>query len=519
MKKKKSIIMAAALTGLVLCLSEANLQTVYAMAGGTDSEAGQHPDAGTVKNSLLKTEDGLYYVEEDGTRAQNQWELVKNQAHSEFADGWYYFGANGKAFNYGKTAGVKKQINGKTYVFDDKGRMETGWLDEDGSPLDENDSPITDGVYYAGEDGALLENQWLKYDYAEEALADDADSGIDGVNYSDYSQIWMYFDSHFKRLRGSDGHIRQKVIGGNTYGFDKNGVMLPWWSPVASSSDAQSDAGEPVKFFAAYDGGKLLKDSWFWMYPSENMDEKDYNDQEYSWWRTNSSGDLYKNTIKRINGKYYGFDALGRMQTGFVLYQGRNHFVAQYDLDVWTSDQFKDGDVLGIEGANLYLFAPDELNDGSMQTGKNIKVELSDGTYTFGFGSGGIAYGNKNKLQKVQNTYYINGLRLDADDYFKYGVVQDAKKDCYVVDTNGRKITGDKRVLKDGDGGWILMLDGKFMARVEDDHKPIWHDGEQGPGFYHYDSSRKDHSGELIVQRGDQPDLSNLPDEEQVYIE
>lgn len=154
-----------------------------------------------------------------------------------------------------------------------------------------------------------------------------------------------------------------------------------------------------------------------------------------------------------------------------------------------------------------------------MQTGKNIKVKLSDGTYTFGFGSSGIAYGNKNKLQKVQNTYYINGLRLDADEYFKYGVVQDLKGNCYVVDASGRKITGNKRVLKDGDGGWILMLDGRFMARVEDDHKPVWHDGADGPGFYHYDSSSKNHYGDLIVKHGDEADLSGLPSEEQVYIE
>ena len=79
------------------------------------------------------------------------------------------------------------------------------------------------------------------------------------------------------------------------------------------------------------------------------------------------------------------------MRTGFVLFDGKDTFVAQYDTDDWTAEDFKNGDLYGLEKADLYLFAPDELNDGSMQTGGDIKVELSDGVFTFGFGSSGIA--------------------------------------------------------------------------------------------------------------------------------
>lgn len=546
MKKKKCMMMAAALAGSVILMSQAKVQTAYAMEGWTEEEdswkyvdGDNQPvsntweksgdawyylgaDAKMVKSSLIDGADGLFYVDENGKRVESRWVQIDNQKDDRHEDGWYYFGANGKAYN--GTTGMKKQINGQTYVFDDYGRMETGWLDGDGTPLEEGDSPIENGVYYAGEDGALWKNRWMDYSTMEESRTEDLDSGISGRDYNDYSAIWMYFDNNFKRLKSSGDRLRQKVMNGNTYGFDENGVMAPWWSRVASGSNAQpdtQDAKEPVKFYSAYNGGKLLRDTWFWMYPSESMDEDDYQNQEYSWWHTNNNGELYKDVIKKIHGKHFAFDGLGRMQTGFVLFEGRSKFVAQYNVDVWTGAQFKDGDILGIEGSDLYLFSPDELNDGSMQTGKNIKVELADGEYTFGFGSNGIAYGNGNRLQRVKDTFYINGLRLDADEDYKYGVVRNENGDCYVVDTNGRKITGDKKVLKDGDGGWILLLNGKFMARVTDEDKPRWYNGDEGPGFYHYDSSARgqDRYGSLITQEGSTPDTGGLASEEMLYIE
>ena len=84
----------------------------------------------------------------------------------------------------------------------------------------------------------------------------------------------------------------------------------------------------------------------------------------------------FQNKIKNVNGRYYAFDGLGRMQTGFVLFDTRSTFVAQYDMDAWSSEDFIEGNIYGIEKADLYFFSPDELNDGSMQTGSELKVEL-----------------------------------------------------------------------------------------------------------------------------------------------
>ena len=52
-----------------------------------------------------------------------------------------------------------------------------------------------------------------------------------------------------------------------------------------------------------------------------------------------------------------------------------------------------------------------------------------------------------------------------------------------VVDPNGKVITGTK-ILKDGEGYWIIVKDSKFLARIGDGDKP----GKKNGKFYHYDS-------------------------------
>ena len=102
-----------------------------------------------------------------------------------------------------------------------------------------------------------------------------------------------FFDSHSKKVKsnGDQSETKNPSMAPSTV-FDENGIMIPWWSKVASISNADksnpSSDVQPILF--GYDGGVLLKDSWFWMYPSENLDTEDYYDQECSWWHTDERG-------------------------------------------------------------------------------------------------------------------------------------------------------------------------------------------------------------------------------------
>lgn len=481
------------------------------------------PDAEILRNTFIDQNDALYYVGDDGKRLENQWFLVKAKTAAGQEPGWYYFGSNGRAAKAG-TSQVKTIIGKKAYVFGEDGRMLTGWIDEDGHPVDRNANPLVDGVYYAGEDGALISNCWMDDSSMSPQDTGDLSSEITGKNYDDYDHIWLYFDSGYMRVRSENGKVKEKTIGGSTYGFDENGIMLPWWSQVASVSNADKSnptSDKAPQYYSSYDGGRLLRNQWFYMYPSEDLSPDDSRNQKYSWWRTDEKGNIYQNQIRRINQQFYAFDGLGRMQSGFVLFQDKHKFLAQYDPDAWSADDFIEGKPYGIDRADLYFFSSDGLHDGSMKTGDAIRIELEDGVHTFGFKSNGEAYGDRNKIEKVKNSYYINGLRLEADEEFGYGVVETAPggEDYRVVDTKGKEVTGQKRLLKDKDGGWIIILKNRFAGRVSDEEKPRWYNGPDGSGYYHYDSDDQEdpYAGGLIVDN-DLGDVSfdALPDEEKL---
>ena len=153
-----------------------------------------------------------------------------------------------------------------------------------------------------------------------------------------------------------------------------------------------------------------------------------------------------------------------------------------------------------------------------MQTGDEVSVELADGVFTFGFKSNGIAYGSRNELKRVKDSYYINGLRLEADEEYGYGVVRENENSYRVVNTNGKTITGNKKVVKDKDGGWLIIINSRlrpgWMMSLSQDGIM----GEEGSGFYHYDSDNKEdrYEGGLIAGSHTEPLVDGLPEEERL---
>lgn len=471
-----------------------------------------------LKQTLLDRNGSVYYLDESGKKVVNNWVYLEQETDGH-QTGWYYFDAGGKALKKSDST-VKKKVGEFYYAFGEDGHMLTGWIDQDGQELSDDENVIEEGIYYADEKGRLMAGKWLNYSALQETR-NLLESKITERNYDEYGEIWFYFDETCKKVKSNNDVLRQKVIDGETYGFDENGVMNTWWGGIASISNADKSnptTEKPTKYFSGYDGGKLFKNTWFWMFPSEGLDEVEYDQGECSWWYTNEKGEAYQNKIKTINGREYAFDGLGRMKTGFVLFNGRSEYVAQYDVNTWSSKDFAEGNIYGIEKADLYLFSPDEINDGSMQMGREIKVELDDGIFTFGFASNGKAFGNRNQLQKKDNSYYINGLRLEGDENWGFGVVRSeyGDRETYqVVDQRGIVVKGKKKILTDKNGGYLLIIDNCFAAYVEDENKPRWRTGTEGTGYYRYDKSNKENPYEGGLIAGADLDVSTdqLPDE------
>lgn len=541
MRRRRILVMAAALAVITLLFTGVQNGIAYAVEGWI-KEGGQWSyldkndkpetnvwrqskdswyylgtDGKMVKNSFVGQGDGIFYVNGDGRRLADQWFLNTADDGNGHKEGWYYFGKDGKAYHKASARFIMS-IGGKQYAFDENGLMLTGWIDGDGIPLSPQDNPLEIGYYFADKSGGLYTGKWLSYSDLHVDGTEPLKSSFTDKNYNEYDKLWLYFGGDSKKVMSTGSRLKQIMLDGKTYAFDEYGIMLPWWSQVGSVNDA--DKSNPTtdvapRFYSGDEGGALSKNQWLWMYPSENLDAKDYASQKYSWWFTDSNGKVYQDKVAKINNRYYAFDGLGRMQTGFTLYDGRNHFVAQYDPGTWSSEAFWKGGVYGIDKADLYFFSPDELNDGSMKTG-DVDIELSDGVHTFGFASNGVAYGSRNRLQRVKDSFYINGLRLTGDKDYGYGVLAaDASNGDYrVVTVNGNLVEGKRNVIKDKEGGWFIVINGRFAARVTDDDKPRWIDGDMGPGYYHYNKYSENPYEDGFIAGYDTPAvIKNLPEE------
>ena len=461
-------------------------------------------DGNMVKDSIVTVGDGIYYLDADGVMAANRWVLAKDIDDN---DAWYYFGADGKAYK-GKDGRVyTREINGKRYLFDEEGVMLTGFFDAEGNAV-EDDNPFKSAKYYFGDDGAMYADQWLLYSQVGE---NPGYSELGQRNYSEYDEMWLYFGANGRKYTASStDQSKQREINGKAYLFDENGVMIPQLS-VTNANIRATASNAKVKYGSLDVDGELKDDYWTFTVPNEVMSQHDYDTEEHSWFRTKKDGSVIKDKIATVLGRRYAFDEIGRMQTGFVIMLEDDTFGIKYDVDEWTKEDFLtdaiNSPIAAIDRGSLYLFGTDELNDGSMITGE-VTVSLRDQNAVFGFKDNGKAIGARCTLAKNDGKFYFNGLRLDADASLKYGILKDTRTghgEYVVVDSNGKVVKGTK-ILKDGEGNWIVVSNSKFVARVSDSDRPRKKNGR----FYHYDSSadRHDRWGAEITYATD--GLNNL---------
>ena len=473
-----------------------------------------------LKDAFFTWKGDDYYVKEDGKMAKDEWAFISEGEEP----GWRYFGNDGSAYRR-KNGIVVHNIDGKRYIFDENGVMLTGWIDATGNPVSDED-PFKEGMYFSYDDGAMLTDAWLDY-YENNAGGSNTDSLVTQRNYKDYDSMWFYFDAKSKKLKSTTDNPKQRDINGGTYQFDENGVLNPWWGNIATVSNAnrsnpttlnKDGKREGTKYFNGSTNGSLSKNEWLWMYPSDEMSIEDAQSIEASWWRTDDTGRVVTNSIRRVNDVYYAFDGLGRMQSGFVLFDGRHEFVAQYDVDAWKKEDFIEGNIYGVERSDLYFFSNDELNDGGMKTGHDIYINIEDGTFAFGFGSNGKAIGGRNKMKLWNDSYYINGLRLDAPEDLGYGVVKETlpsgEHRYKLVNASGKVIKGHKKVVRDSEGGYYMLLNNCVVGYTEDEYKPVYRTGTEGTGFYHYDKKESDkYARGLAGKAVENPEFSDLPDD------
>lgn len=417
-----------------------------------------------------------YYVDQYGAMVKNTWKAVAMDDDATDLDAeywWYYFGNDGKAYTTDSTKLSKnklKTINGLKYAFNEEGHMLYGWVDEDNYQIQDDtteDRWKEAEYYFSGWNDGHAQTGW-----AQIAVEDDDDT----ENY------WFYF--------GSDGvkATKRKKINGVYYVFAADGHMIDEWAYYDTTKSTWSDMNsgfDSAKASVSYlnGDGSTRKNQWVYAIPAEDMDLSDNEDDEYRWFYADKSGKLVVDQIKKINGKKYAFDEIGRMKKGFVKisadakdYEGTVADWDKYSRDQWINTTFGD----------IAFFSNDEAKDGAMKFGYQ-NIELDDGTYQFYFDKkNGKAYTKYNKDIKK---YLINGMILkpSSDDDNNYAAVKvegetpvamytnyndivaelNANHDLYLVNASGTKVTS-KTVKDENDQYWRTNKDGKIVNCAPD---------------------------------------------------
>lgn len=442
--------------------------------------------------------DNSYYFGSNGAMVTNTWVAIDPSVVSDQGDYipdayWYYFQATGKAVKASGTGDsqIKKvTIDGKKYAFNQSGQMLTGWIKEDGNVVnpDEDDYPYTDALYYAGGDNdGVLHSGWLTYYDSGEEFASDRDFMYFYFNPTNNKKIGNSQDnpessiSHYSNYKNVDGTLPYvtKKINGRTYAFHCNtGIMLIEWEGYASSSTATMN--NPW-YFSAQDDGHRAQKGWVLAVPAEVIDEDDYKDDEEDWFYFTNNGDIVKNQIKKINGKYYAFNDKGEMKKGLIVFRN-GEMADKFDMDntrggelskagiyrnkdnkrkalSWTDKGIYDG-----AGAIHYFGS-----DGARKTGAN-NIEFADDEYTFVSNNSGNFEGTKSKK------YYSMGIQLKASPDIRYGLkvasesqvrtaVDYGPTNFYVLNTSGAKVKGANSAKKDADGNYWLIARGTDYLR------------------------------------------------------
>ena len=395
---------------------------------------------------LVEDDDDTYYVDANGVMVTNTWVKVVNEDQDDEDDPaeyhYYYMQSNGKAYKGSGDKVNKKTIDGKQYAFDEDGIMLYGWVDEDGTTLNDEDG-WAEAEYYFGswEDGSM-KTGWQKI------TVHDSDNDKD----DDYD-YWFNFKSNGKkRFNESDSKdIFEKKINGKHYAFDNRGVMTYEWT-LTTTSDAATISNW-LYFNSPEDGARATK-GWFKVVaPDKDGDDntfKDYSnlenptfakgdaeDENERWYYANSDGELYVGQIKKIKGKYYGFapegNKAGSMLTGLCALRVDN---SGNITKLWARDMDSDDldDAMNGEGDfdgfgsdtndTLYYFGNNEDSDGALKTG-SVSVNLDGDNYQFQFSKTGGAEGKGRGLNGIDDSKYIYkfGMKLKAGSDDKYIVV------------------------------------------------------------------------------------------------
>ncbi len=332
-------------------------------------------------NKILDLADGLYFINEYGSMAENRW--------IEFTEtSKMYAGSDGKLYR----GGVYK-VENVPYYFNHSGFLEYGWIDD---------------IYYADEFGVLCTG------FKEVKILDywkDADNVL--------STAWFYFSPDtYKKTYATNSDYVTKLIDGKRYSFNEHGIMSVGWCKV---KDAIPEIAGYMYFntlpSSKFAFGEAVTNTWYAVeapkFSSANGD--------VSWFYFSGNGypkcgEQGRYTKTLINGKYYLFNQYGNPVYGIREVDGEYYYFGNNI----NNCSMKTGAVsVEIEGneAISYFFT------------------------TSGYGLTGVKDGKlyyKGRLQTADQTLRIEAFHVNNNDYLvnTSGVILKNKSKMKDIDGN-----------------------------------------------------------------------------------
>ena len=470
----------------------------------------------------------IYCTEKSGARVTDSFVNVTEDMilGDSIQPGLFYFGSDGAAYERSSSKFIKT-IDGKKFAFDDYAHVMTdSWISIDGDYLSADDNVISDGWYYANENGVLLQNSWYEFTYDAASDRELGESNYIADEYDNIDKLWMYFGNDCKKLVGTETGTKKLRLNGYEYAFDSRGVLLLGFQKNQAEVDynqrSNPTVAEKIKYYDPY-AGELTKNKWIYTTTPKSFSEDDYNDGKHYWFYVGNDGSLIKNRIRTIENKKYIFDGFGRAKDGFIISDGVGYYVADYKAEDLNKDDFvfsvdEGSKLYGTDLADLFYFSEQEkTGDGfSMQTG-TTKLELNDGVYEFQFRNNGRAVGQKSELTLYKDAYYKNGLKYIPWEGTKYGIVKVSDTEYKVINANGKVVKARRKLIKDDYGNTMVILNNVLAAYLKEPLRRIQYKWETKNGIVGYhkydrDTEKKTYAGVAVASGTQYPTAAQIAD-------
>ncbi len=352
-----------------------------------------------------------YYCDASGRALKRQW--ISSGGY------WYHFDSDGEmVFNRPVSINISEDVD-EVYVFDNEGRMQTGWASYTTTEYVGNDEyEYVTNWYYCGSDGKALCDEWMFYNGSWYRFYS---SGRMVTGYYTYVEEDDTYYGYYDEVPERDYTY---------YVFDDEGRMLTnTWCVTNSDEYWNGEAYEIENYWGyAQANGELLTEEWFF-----------YNG---AWYYFDYDGEMCFDGEYTIDDKEFRFDADGKMIVGWFTYDDEPD--EDSDWCYYTHDGKADGWWF-IDGYWYYFGATDgywNYSSGYLQTGR----QFIDGKY-YSFAADG-------KMQTGWVEYFAEVWDSEMHDY----VLQSAG--WYHYEANGSASVGWKWI---NDKCYYFYADG-FMA-------------------------------------------------------